>query len=163
MGIDAQNNSYTLNSYLSGKKIPFEEEFKVDKLGWYKTKYNKYYKVIHIRSEDYEEPYYRVICIDEKETDHHYHISGRHNETAQSHNFDLIEYIGPELPVKPREFEFVAEMIEFPYTSHGDNPCIDMAVGHGCGPLSPKILVKKIEDGNKKSKWHFTMTEIIDE
>lgn len=158
MGIDAQNNSYTLNSYLSGKKIPFEEEFKVDKLGWYEDGKGSKYKVVHI----WENGDYPVITINQKDTCLiSYNINGKYCHKISER--DLIKYLGPELPANPREFEFEAEMIEFPYASHGDNPCIDMAVGHGCGPLSPKILVKKIEDGNKKSKWHFTMTEIIDE
>lgn len=145
--------------------FPEKEEFKVDKLGWYKSKGNPpirdhFYKVLHIGKE-------YLFCIDEMEIFWRIELDGKNYHYNSLKNiwktqFTLTEYVGPELPKEPRKFEFEAELGEEDKVDEMKSQvcAIDKVIGHTCTNLMTKIFQR--ENYEKVSKWKVTMTEIIE-
>lgn len=127
---------------LTKKHVEEKEEFKVDKLGYYRCKNkNKVVKIIH--KNEYGENIYPMMGV------HLYNDSFCDNwdENGNYYNnskteYNLVEYLGPELPKEPRVFEFESNYIN-PYRG-------------GFIDLDPEI-----EDELTLKKWHVTMKEIL--
>ncbi len=152
MGIEIPKNGYIAagKTYLSGKGI--EEEFKVDKLGWYGSNLNNKYKLLQTLKRD--TPMH--ICCDETESNIIWFTYKGINESNDGEN--LIKYLGPELPTKPREFEF--EAIVSSYETFHRFPSEE-----GIKPFTFRVELKCIGEPIKFPPGMFkvTLKELIDE
>lgn len=131
------------------------EEFKVDKLGWYETRDGRKIKVLHDFGNNTRDNI-RFICIEKNGLDDfrcNYngecstYNSGNGEYIKYNSDCNLIKYFGPELPTKPREFEFNG------WAAESEN--FQCAIQFfACMPRQNLPF---------KGKWHVTMKELLDE
>jgi hypothetical protein len=125
-----------------------EQEFKVDKLGWYKTRRGDKVKILHkCKSNSF---------LGVLESDSEYVCRWFENGNYEAINFTteltLVEYLGPELPKEPRKFEFYT-------TVKSDVSEITLKINNSECDIVPTCYYTD----DKTTKWHVTMTEILEE
>lgn len=129
-------------------KTHIKPEFKVDKLGWYKTQNFGKCKIIYKHNDN------TFIGFDHVNIDRPcmYTANGECH-TFFDESWRLVEYIGPELPKEPRKFELEGRICDL------DNGRTD-----GVTPyiIPTKMHVSKFY-GKHHSKWYIQMTEILED
>lgn len=137
----------------------------VDKLGFYKARNGEYFKAVHIRNRDVYQGEFPVICIRIKyDEDYSFSEEGKYLETNE-HAWDLVEYIGPELPKKPRKFEFEAYLNEWPEIKKEEGTySMQNLVGHAIGNFLTKKGMEIFKyQSDKISKWKIIAEELPNE
>jgi hypothetical protein len=134
------------NKYFESK-----EEFDANRLGYYKAKNGEIWKVIYIEYKGIQP----VIAVDMNGNIDTFHLDGTNYKDRIKSDFDLVEYLGTELPEKkePRKFEFEGHMTQEGY-AHEDyvfNPNL---------LYFPKFLKGRPVTPN--SKWKVIMEEIVE-
>lgn len=124
------------------------EEFKIDKLGWYKCKdtfRNRHYYVVYFCKDKNI-----VLALSKEDKEKNNHNYEEFNLLGQAKYYDtynrwsdLIEYLGLELPKEPRVFEFES-IYKTPYSGGFES------------------LSSSIEEMLDEKKWHVIMKEIIE-
>lgn len=125
-----------------GKGQDKKEEFKqkdeiyLNKLGWYESYTNKKFKIVHELPLD-SQARFVGFCQELGSEPYYFEQDGR----CVGFGYDLVKYLGPELPKKPRKFEFEASITEIDNFNKG-------------------IIIT--QDVEPYSKWKVTMTEVLE-
>jgi len=127
-----------------------KEEFKVDKLGYYERKDGEKVKVIHICS-DIKEQDHKVIAINHREDLFFYNPNGLYRSGNYEIDYNLIKYLGPELPREPRKFESISRCYSF--KNQGRHKLI----------YKDDFLIDELISYDDNVKFKVTFEEIIDE
>jgi hypothetical protein len=146
------------------KKFRFKPQFKVEKLGWYKSKKGDKVKILHkCKSNSF-------LGVLESDSEYvcRWFENGNYEVVNSETDLTLVEYLGPELPKEPRKFEFDAELescgneysVYIPNASFEENEKNKVSQ-----QISLKLSPNSIQSLSEMfgSKWHVTMTEILEE
>lgn len=149
MDMSLNNPAITTNTFSTTK------EFRIDELGWYKADDNNTYQVVYkINNSSF-------VFIDDHETPQIVYFDG----SVDSFLYNLIEYLGPELPKEPRKFEFEGYLIEWKNKNLiEDSPfLLHKNIGHCCSNFYEKLPSSSNLEGGINSKWKVQMMEVLNE
>lgn len=103
--------------------------------GYYRRRNGKIMEVVYTKRA--YKPY-EIMAISDNGYDSMYTITGNfHSDSTQS-EFDLVEYIGKEMPKAPRKFTFEAYMEED--VDHTGVDSISINLGHYCSSFNTKVF-----------------------
>lgn len=142
-----------------------EEELKIDKVGhYYRLRNGDLVKILHISKNNFLEPVTFLNVKDDSVSD--CSLNGKHydheNEKIMESDYNIVEYIGPELPIERREFKFEAYIGENKKIKPNSSYSIQRVLTNECTiPYTNKDHID-MGDFEKISKWEITMKEIFE-
>ncbi len=132
----------------------------IDKLGFYRDGLGQVIQVIAIRkgNSSCNLPVIGLNLNDEEVRS--YHFDGNFHYDREQSYCSLIEFIGTELPKKPREFTFQAELAEYKDEEIIGNSEYALSNIIGYATTGLRVL-GSLQNHSDISKWEVTMKEIL--